>query len=147
MCRCLHRSYAAATFLAACLICLSGCTTDSALPPLFPVKGKVTVDKEAVKGGQIQLLAEKPDPDGKIPPSSGQISEGGEYEIFTGGKAGAPKGKYKVGVSPPMVPAQGAKAPPKTAYNEKFRNPQTSGLVIEVTESAKEGAYDLPLTK
>jgi hypothetical protein len=147
MCQCFRQSYAAATFLAAGLICLSGCTTEPPLPPLFPVKGKVTVDKEAVKGGQVQLVADKPDPEGKTPPSSGQINESGEYEIFTGGKAGAPKGKYKVGVSPPMMPMEGSKAAPKAPYNEKYRTPLNSGLTIDVTESAKEGAYDLKLTK
>src|ERR1043166_484404 len=124
---------------------VSGCTNEPPLPPLFPVKGTIKVDGNPLTAGQIRLVAETPDSSGKVPPSSGQINSSGEYEIFAGGKSGAPKGKYKVGITPPMVPAEGAKGPPSAPYNEKYRDPSKSGLEINVTESG--GGYDLKLTK
>jgi hypothetical protein len=141
----LKGSYGAGMFFIAGLVCFSGCNTEPPLPPLFPVKGTVKVGKELVTSGQITLIPVQAGGEGKVPPSSGQISESGEYEIFTGGKSGAPKGRYKVGVTPSMVPKEGAKGPPKAPYSDKYRNPQASGVEIDVTESPK--AYDLTLTK
>jgi hypothetical protein len=114
------------------------------LPPLSPVRGKVTVDGNPVTSGNVSLAPE--DTSKKAPPSSGQIGADGSYEIFTGGKAGAPLGKYKVFVTPPMVPGD-PKAGMQTAFDKKYMDVLKSGLSFEVKDNAAAGAYDLKLTK
>ena len=113
------------------------------LPDLVPVKGKVLVDDAPVTAGQISFMPVSVDPSKPVPPSAGQIDSSGNYEIFTGGKAGAPAGKYKVTISPAMMPMEGAKGPPKTAYSEKYRDFKQTPLQVEVPSNS----YDLKLTK
>jgi hypothetical protein len=121
-------------------VILTGC--GEALPPLAPVKGKVTIDNVALKEGQVSLVAVNPDPAIKAPPSSGQIDPSGNYEIFTGGKPGAPLQKYKFVVTPPMIP--GEKGEP---FHMKYRDPAKTPHEFEVVASPAEGRYDLKLTK
>lgn len=102
------------------------------------------VDDVPVTSGQVSFMPLDVDNTKPVPPSAGQIDGSGNYEIFTGGKSGAPKGKYKVTVSAAMVPMEGAKGPPKTPYNEKFRDFNDTPLQFDVP---KADGYDLKLTK
>lgn len=95
--------------------------------------------------GQVSLLPTKLDAAVKVPPSSGTVDSSGNYEIFTGGKPGAPLNSYKVVVTPSMVPMQGGGGP--AAINQKFMNDKDTPLQFEVVESPKEGQYDLQVTK
>jgi hypothetical protein len=119
-----------------------GCGPTENLPPMLPVKGKATLDGAPLTSGQVSLYPETIDPAVKIPPSSGSIDSNGNFEIFTGGKSGAPAGKYKVGVTPLMVPTQGGGAPP--SLPQKYMNDKDTPLKIEVVEGGK---YDLVLEK
>jgi hypothetical protein len=77
--------------------------------------------------------------------SGGTINESGEYTIYTGGKEGAPPGKYKVVIKPGMMmPMEGAKGPPKTAYNQMYTNDRDTPLRVEVKDSP-DAKYDLEL--
>ena len=77
------------------LLPLAGC--GNSLPPLAPVKGKVIVDgKPYTGGGFVKLTPYTEQAAGPAVPSDGKIDPNGNYEIFTGGKSGAPPGKYKV---------------------------------------------------
>jgi hypothetical protein len=135
------------TLLFAVLAIVSlGCSNAETLPTLAPVKGKATIDGAPLTAGQVSLQAEAADPAAKIPPSSGTIDGNGNYEIFTGGKPGAPLGKYKVVVTPSMVPMQDG-GTPSAQPNLKFRMSADTPLRIEVVESPKEGQYDLVTTK
>ena len=122
-----------------------GCDSADPLPPMAPVKGKATIDGAPLTAGHVALHPEVVDPAVKVPPSNGQIDSNGNYEIFTDGKAGAPLGKYKVVVTPSMVPMQGGTPP--VQVNQRFRVPTDSPLSIEVVETPKEGQYDLQTTK
>ena len=122
----------------------SGCGSADTLPPLSPVKGKVTLDGAPLTAGQVGLHPEKIDPAVKVPPSGGQIDANGNYEVFTGGKSGAPLGKYKVVVTPLMVPMQGA-APP--AIGQKYMTDTQTPLSYEVVATPTDGQYDLKLAK
>jgi hypothetical protein len=121
------------------------------MPPLSPVSGKVTVDGKALTAGQVALI-----PDVGIPTqesakdqaptaglSAGQISSDGTYKIFTAGKEGAPAGKYRVTVTPSMMPSADPKTPPPVGFNREFTDPRKTMLKIEVPS----GSYDLKLTK
>ena len=128
---------------AACLVAV-GC--GEKLPPLTPVKGAVTVDGKKLTSGQVSLVPETPDPKQQVPPSSGKIDSDGNYEIFTGGKTGAPLGKYKVKVTPDMsMPSDKGKM--EAPFDGKYLDSEKSKLGFEVVENAAVGRYDLKLTK
>jgi hypothetical protein len=136
--------------VALCALLALGCTKQG--PPLAPVKGKVTVDNQAVTSGHVSLVPVQ-EGSGTAGMSSGSgglsagiIDSSGNYTIFTGGKEGAPLGKYKVTVNPTMVPA-GDKGTPARPYNEKFSNARTTTIEIEVVANPDSGRYDLKLTK
>lgn len=124
---------------------------------LTPVSGKVTVDGTPITAGQVSLIPDVLNPNDErakgqtVAPtaglSSGTINSDGTYKIFTAGKEGAPLGKYKVNVTPSMMPSGDPKAAPASGFNRKFSDPQNSPLRIEVTASPAAGAYDLKLTK
>jgi hypothetical protein len=124
------------------LASLTGCFGPP-LPTLTPVKGTVSVDSKPVTSGQVSFFATVVDEKTKFAPPSGQIDANGNYELFTEGKAGAPLGKYKVTVTPSMVPVQGAKTAPNTPYNDKYRDQKRSDLEVEVVAEPK--PYDLKL--
>src|SRR5579875_2419117 len=122
------------------------------LPSLTPVTGKVTVGGQPLTAGQVTLT-----PDAGIAAdksetptaglSAGQIDSTGAYKIFTSGKPGAPPGKYKVTVTPSMVPSSGAKTAPAFGFDHKYANPRDTPLRIEVVPNAAPDAYDLKLSK
>jgi len=121
----------------------TGCGSGS--EKLATVAGKVTVDGAPVTAGQVSYipLAENKTKTGM---SAGTISSSGEYKIFTSGKEGAPIGKYKVIVTPSMVPS-GSGGMPATPFNNAYSREDTTTLSMEVMASAPPGHYDLKLTK
>jgi hypothetical protein len=124
---------------------LAGCDTAETLPPLAPVKGKVTLDGAPLTAGHVALHPEKPDASSKVPLSAGVVDSSGNYEIFTGGKPGAPLMKYKVVVAPSMVPVQGGGGPPSVP--PKYMSEAGTPLSVEVVQTPKDGQYDLQLSK
>jgi hypothetical protein len=130
-----------------CLVVLlavaAGCKPSG--PPLAPVQGKVTVDGQSVTSGQVSYLTT--DATNTAGLSAGKIDSNGEYTIYTSGQSGAPLGKYKVTVTPSMVPTQGATGMPSTPINAQYQDQSRTPLTKEVVANAAAGAYDLPLTK
>ncbi len=126
------------------LLVLSGCG-GPVLPPLVPVEGKVTVDGQDLTSGQVVLVFKEATPN--APPSVGQIESGGTYKVATGGKNGAPLGKYKILVNPPMLPPASGTGPPKIPFHKKYSKLETTPLAFEVVANPQPGAYDLKLTK
>jgi hypothetical protein len=112
---------------------------------VVPVQGKVTIDGQPVTSGQVSYLPTDQESKGGM--SAGQIGSEGEYIIYTAGKAGAPPGKYKVTVTPSMVPAEGAKKMPSTPFNSRYSDVKKTPLTKEVTSTPAPGAYDLKLTR
>ena len=140
----LSRGFALVLFFT-CLLPL-GCSNEPALPPLAPVKGKVTVDGKALTAGNVTLHPINLDKAAKAN-SAGQIDASGNFEIFTGGKPGAPLNKYKIQVTPAMVPAEGGKGGMSSPFDSKYRDEKKTTLEFEVVDSPSEGRYDLKLTK
>lgn len=135
-----------------CLGIASGCGKN--LPPMSPVSGKVTVNGQPLTAGQVTLI-----PDTGVPTqentkdrtptaglSTGPIGSDGTYKIFTVGKEGAPAGKYRVTVTPTMMPSADPKTAPAIGFNQKFSDTRNTPLKIEVPSPAA-GAYDFKLTK
>jgi hypothetical protein len=114
------------------------------LPPLAPVKGTVyAADGSKLTSGQVSLVPETADTTRKVPPSSGKIESDGTYEIFTGGKPGAPLVKYKITISPDM--SKGGMAQGKAPYDQKYREANKTPLKYEVVASPEANRYDLKL--
>jgi len=122
-------------------VAFAGCAKDEG-GSVVPVKGKVTVGGAAVTSGQVSYLPVSTDQKGGN--SSGTIDSNGEYTISTAGKAGVPPGKYKVTVTPSMVPQKDASKMPTTAFNTKYTRQDTTPLTIDVPSSS---GYDLKLDK
>ncbi len=120
------------------LLPLAGCSKGG-LPPLTPVKGKVTVNEQSLTGGQVTFIPLAIDKDSKVGFSTGNIKASGDYELFTEGQAGAPTGKYKVTITPPMMPSE--KGGPKTSFDKKYMDQAITPLRQEVPS----GSYDLKL--
>jgi hypothetical protein len=116
--------------------------------PLSPVSGKVTVDNQPVTSGQVTLIPLEETASAKSAGlSAGSLDAEGNYTITTGGKKGAPLGKYKVTVTPVMVPVAGATGPPTAPFNKVYQDAQATPLQIEVVENPEAGRYDLKLNK
>jgi hypothetical protein len=111
-----------------------------------PIRGKVTVGDEPVTSGNVSYVPLDTSKAAKEM-SVGPIDSNGEYTIHTGGKSGAPPGKYKVVVSPSMVPTPGAKTKPTVPFNAKYSKGDTTPLEKEVKSDAPAGHYDLKLEK
>jgi hypothetical protein len=127
-----------------CVCLAQGCSSKKA--SLAPVSGKVTVDGQPVTSGQVSFFpAEKKEDAAKTGLAAGNIESDGTYTISTDGKKGAPLGKYKVSVTPSMMPT-GDKAP-TTPFNQQYKNADQSGLTVEVVADPEPGRYDLKLTK
>jgi len=118
------------------------------------VSGKVTVDGQPLTAGQVTFIPDVPHPSstegGKVETfglTTGQIGSDGTYKITTSGKSGAPLGKYKVTVTPSMVPARDAKTAPPSGFQQIFSDAQKTPLRKEVVANPEAGRYDLKLTK
>jgi hypothetical protein len=138
--------------LSLCLLLAAGCGKKG--PPVVPVEGKVTVGGQPLTGGQISFIRipgpEDTDEEGNVPQDmaapSGTLDSGGQYKLFTGGKAGAPKGEYKVVVSPPMMPSPDGKMP-MMPFDMKYGNPRDTPLRVTVGDNPAPGTYDFDLKK
>jgi hypothetical protein len=125
---------------------LAGCGGSTS--KLVPVVGKVTVDGKPLTTGSVSFRPEKGSANSEQP--GGEIDEEGTYRLFTAGKEGAPPGRYRVLVVA-VDPNDLKKKFPygkRTSYvNQKYTDPKTTDVTVEVTPSPAPGAYDLKLTK
>ena len=118
--------------------------------PCFPVTGKVVYQKKPMTTGTVTFTPDATKGNQSKEGAIGLIKEDGTYTLNTAGRDGAPLGWYKVTVSPmappgPDSPPAGT-APPKAArFDKKYEKAETSGISIEVKETAPPGAYDIEL--
>ena len=78
---------------------------------------------------------------------TGAIDAGGNFELFTAGKKGAPPGWYKVVVSAfANRPEEGLVAP-RLLLDDKYYDEGKTDLRIEVVANPPPGAYDLKVSK
>jgi hypothetical protein len=117
---------------AAAMAALAGCGRSDSLPsyPVYEVKGRVLLaDGNPLKGGWVFLV-----PKGDLPLTpSGEIAPDGTFSVVTGGSGeGAPAGEYKVRVEAPQFAPVGPKSGKKPVFSNKYRDEDSSGLVITV---------------
>jgi len=132
-----------------------GCTGKKDVS-LAPVTGKVTLDGKPLTSGSVSLIPDVPlGNEGAqeaskmqtIGLSGGEIKSDGTYTISTAGKEGAPLGKYKVRVLPPMTEPSQSKEAPKLRFRQDYTDANKTPLKYEVVSSPEAGRYDLKLTK
>jgi hypothetical protein len=129
------------------VLALTGCNS-SGLGRVVPVQGKVTLNGAPLSSGSLVF---KPDAakgnNSTLQPAS-DIAADGTYNLFTKEKPGAPLGWYKVGVvaEGPASPTD-PYAPRKSLVAQRYNDPETSGVAIEVVTTPAAGAYDVKLTK
>jgi hypothetical protein len=133
-------------------LAFAGCDS---LSSLTAVEGKVTVDGQPISGGRVAFL-DAASGTNKGVDITGTIGSDGAYKMTSNGKAGVPKGKYKVTVNT-MVPGAAPSGDPakltgtapggsgilQRSANEKYEMFDKTDLIIEVPSPS----YDLKLTK
>jgi hypothetical protein len=130
-CRC------AGGLLLCSLMALAGCSKDNALP-CIPVQGKVMLGGRPLVGGWVTYvpLAEA----AKGPRPEGPIDAQGFYALKTGGREGAPVGKYRA-----TLTISGMDKGQNAEFNPLYSHWDKSPLIVPVAEDAPAGAYDLKL--
>jgi hypothetical protein len=122
-----------------------GCKKSDVTFDTIPVSGKVTVDGHPVTDGQVSFIPfDKEQKAGGM--CTGKIDVSGGYVLYTDGKDGAPPGRYKVTVTPSMVPTGGNKMP-TMPFNIKYSEVAKTDLIVIVSATASPGSYDLKLSK
>jgi len=130
------------------MVALAGCDSRPPPTPCFPVTGSVTLNKKPLATGTVKFAPDASKGNTSKESAIGLIQPDGKYSLVTNGRSGAPLGWYKVTVEPTAVPGElpAGQAPPKpAAINAKYKKAETSGILIEVTENPKPGAYDIDL--
>lgn len=126
------------------LLCLVGCGGGPDLPPTAPVSGTVTLDGKPVPRGMVQFV-----PDASQgtqgPPAVGAIDSDGHYELSTAGVEGAVVGRHRVRVDAREPWTNDDDPPPESLIPERYNNPGTSGLTVEVQPDTH-NSIDLPLS-
>ena len=112
----------------------------------IPVSGKVTIDgKPATEGG----VSYRDEQTGMNQPA-GKIAADGTYTLTHAHRDGAPPGRYRVVVFVTESPKSATGeiiGLPKVVVNNKFTNPATTPLTVEVTQDGPPGQYDLAVTR
>ena len=123
------------------LVALAGCGGDG--PKLEPVSGKILKNGTAMTNVSISLV-----PEGEGVAAMGTADSSGKIVVQTGGRTGAIKGKYKIGVTEPIRPmtpeALASGSPPPLSFDRKYESPQTSGFEFEVPDGG--GTFEFSVT-
>jgi len=134
------------------LLFVTGCGDSG--PTLHSVTGKITFDGQPVVRQTttvvLKPIAPAPDQTGLEP--VGKVDFEGNYTVFTGGRKGAPPGRYKVVVTAhdehiDLKQPRPKRPIPNSLLPAKYASAQTTELTIEVVETPPPGAYDLELKK
>jgi hypothetical protein len=119
---------------------LAGCgpKIPSNLGPIVPVQGKVTLDGQPLKGGNVTF--HPLDHDEKLGTPLGVIDLEGNYSMVSYDRKGAPVGKYRV-----TIDTGGEDKAQDRLVDPIYADRQNSPLTITVQENAPAGDYDLKL--
>ena len=131
--------------LIAAVLGLAGCA-DPVGQPLTPVVGKVTLDGKALTTGNVSFRPDTISGNNNAAEPYGEIGPDGTYKMFTSNRPGAPVGKYVVLVTASeAIDPSNPSATPKSLVNARYSDVGLRNILIEVTESPRDGQYDLKL--
>jgi hypothetical protein len=122
---------------------LAGCTRGG--PVLVPVEGKVTLGGKPVPTGTVILYPDAARGNTSREEPRGDIDAEGNYRILTGNRKGVTPGWYKVAVTAADQIDPNNPYFTKWLVPERYIDPGTSKLELEVTPDPPPGAYDLKL--
>lgn len=130
------------------LFSCSSCDKKDAGPELVPVSGTIRVDGKPLAKAGISFRPDETRGNRTSYQPGGTSDENGKYELRAAAKSGAPPGWYKVVVFP-YAPAPGGDAPevPPLPFDEKYADPDTTDLNVEVKAGEGPVTIDLELTK
>lgn len=117
-----------------CLLYLAGCSGSdaTAIKNLVPVSGSITLEDEPLESGTVFFVPEQAGGQ----PASGQISNGKFTMLTTVDAKGVVAGKYLVRIESRDTPEPSPKdlypKPGPSLIPEKFTDPKTSGLMVDV---------------
>jgi hypothetical protein len=139
----LLRKRVAGLVLSAAVLAAGGC---GGAGKLDSVSGKVTLDGQSLAGVVVNYIPDTKKGNNTTLGVSGFTDANGSYYLKTSTRnghtyTGAPPGWYRVTVVP-GVPGPGAKP---VQVPSRYGSPTSSPFQIEVVDSPKAGAYDLPL--
>jgi hypothetical protein len=120
------------------LVALAGCSNGASIGPCVAVEGKVTLGAKPLVGGTVMFVPLERESKGPRP--EGEIDAQGLYALKTGGKEGAPPGRYRA-----LVTISGLDKAQNAAFDPLYSHWDKSPLVVPVTEGAAAGTYDLKL--
>ena len=130
---------------------LGGCSK-SAGPSGVPVKGKVMYNGKPVSTAGatspvVTFVPHKKKGNESKHGAHGDIDANGEYTLKSDetGQQGVAPGWYMVGVVVQKKNPKDEYGIPVSLIPSKYSSPQDSGILIEVKENAKAGAYDITL--
>lgn len=128
----------------ATLLLSAGCSqTDDDRIAVFPVSGVITVEGKPAEGAEVVLYGDSPELSGKgtVIPSGTTDTEGRFVLRSYDPGDGAPAGTYRVSVHWPEPIPPGADEEmfePKDRLNEKYLDPKTSEITLQVPEGGGE---------
>ena len=124
---------------------VAGCDGGDGMGSTTRVKGTVKVDGAPLKDGTITFHPDASQKNDSKHVPVGHITDG-QYIMTTNGKDVVPLGFYKVSIRAevPSNPKDEYSAP-KSLINERFNDPEHSGLTAEVVSSEK--PYDFEVLK
>lgn len=137
-----HVQHRTAATIACLLIAIAGCGQPP--DPHIPVSGKVTLAGEPLKTGTIVFIPNAAADNGSSEEARGLIREGA-YSLNVGERLGALPGNYKVAIY--ATDATDSTKLPLSLIDEKYNDPDRSGLKAEVRADAPAGAYDFEVKK
>jgi hypothetical protein len=114
---------------------------------LIPVSGKVLFKDQPLPRGTLVLTPDAAKGNTTLHEPRGEIDAQGNYELNTSGKPGAPPGWYKVAVIAlkEEIPKGGRGPAPVWLAPQRYADPKTSQLAIEVKAQAAPDSYELRL--
>ena len=122
-------------FALGCQALLPGC---GGRGPLVPVRGQVTLAEKPLVGGILTFIPlEKQS--GELRPDAEMDAEG-NYSLKTGGREGAPVGKYRA-----TLTISGKDQTQSAQFDPVYSQWEKSLLLVEIVDNAPPGAYDLKL--
>jgi hypothetical protein len=117
---------------------------------IYPVSGRVLVQGQPltdVPQGSVSFHPDAGQGNQSLHLPTGKINPDGTYELNTGGKKGAPLGKYKVRVSAFENRPEEGPVTPRYMLDDKYYAADKTDLTLEVVDNPAPGQYDLKVTK
>lgn len=130
----------AGCLLSGLLLTVAGCSGSN---DVVGVSGKITYNGQPAPAGAITFQPVPGQPEG-LQPASSAINPDGTYAMTSAFGNGVQPGKYRVAIAC-MEPVDLDNPVQKWLVPQKFANPETSGLTIEVPATSSSMKHDIDL--